>query len=55
MCLFKSQESSQKLKSNGERMEERHLVCCWLVHSVNSNCSVHMTANSNLSRAQDNE
>jgi hypothetical protein len=33
------------MKSNGEGMEKKHLVCCWLVHRiVNSNCLVHRTA-----------
>jgi hypothetical protein len=37
-------------------MEENHLVCCWLVHrTVNSNCLVHMTTNSNVYGAQDSE
>jgi hypothetical protein len=57
MYLFKSQENPPKnLKSNGERMEEKQLLCCWLVHrTVNSNCLMHMTVNSNMSGAQDSE
>jgi hypothetical protein len=34
------------MQSNGERMEEKHLVCYWLVHK---------TVNNNMSGAQDNE
>jgi hypothetical protein len=37
-------------------MEEKQLLCCWLVHrTVNSNCLMHMTVNSNMSGAQDSE
>jgi hypothetical protein len=33
-------------------MEEKHLMCCWLVHNtVNSSCLVHRTMNSNMSGA----
>jgi hypothetical protein len=37
-------------------MVEKALVCCWLVHrTVNSNCPVHMTVNSNIFGGQDSE
>jgi hypothetical protein len=44
------------MKSNGERLQEKHLVRCWLVHrTVNSSCSVHRVVNSNMSSAHDSE
>jgi hypothetical protein len=57
MCLFESQENPPKSRSQTEKeWRKKHLVCRWLAHrTVNSNCLVHMTVNSNMSGAHDSE